>query len=143
MSFLTAEELKTIAPSEFVAIVAGIEPNLIEEIINEMISLMKTNLGTYYNVEEIFNKTGDDRNLTVLLYLKDLVWYKLKKRRKPGAALNDEDYNEAMKWLEDVSTGKRTADLPPKKIDTDGDGIADKEVPFMKLGGRKNYQNGW
>ena len=143
MSFLTAEELKTIAPSEFVAIVAGIEPNLIDEIINEMISLMKTNLGTYYDAEEIFNKTGDDRNLTVLLYLKDLVWYKLKKRRKPGAALNDEDYNEAMKWLEDVSTGKRTADLPPKKIDTDGDGIADKEVPFMKLGGRKNYQNGW
>lgn len=67
----------------------------------------------------------------------------MKKRRKPGASLNDEDYNEAMKWLEDVSTGKRTADLPPKKIDSDGDGVADKEVPFMKLGGRKNYQNGW
>jgi hypothetical protein len=81
MSFLTAEELKTIAPSEFVAIVAGIEPNLIEEIINEMISLMKTNLGTYYDAEEIFNKTGDDRNLTVLLYLKDLVWYKWQRKR--------------------------------------------------------------
>ena len=142
MSFLTQAELKTIAPTEFVTIVAGAE-GLVNEIIKEMISLMKTNLGTYYDVDEIFNKTGDDRNLTVLLYLKDLVWYKLKKRRKPGTSLNDEDYNEAMKWLEDVSTGKRTADLPPKKIDSDGDGVADKEVPFMKLGGRKNYQNGW
>ena len=143
MSFLTQEELKTIAPSEFVTIVAGAETGLVDEIIKEMISLMKTNLGTYYDVDEIFNKTGGDRNLTVLLYLKDLAWYKLRKRRKPGASLNDEDYNEAMKWLEDVSTGKRTADLPPKKIDSDGDGVADKEVPFMKLGGRKNYQNGW
>jgi hypothetical protein len=143
MSFLTQAELKTIAPTEFVTIVAGADTGLVDEVIKEMISLMKTNLGAYYDVDEIFNKTGDDRNLTVLLYLKWLVWYHLKKRRKPGAALNDEDYNEAMKWLEDVSTGKRTADLPPKKIDSDGDGIADKEVPFMKLGGRKNYQNGW
>lgn len=70
MSFLTQEELKTIAPSEFVTIVAGADTGLVDEVIKEMISLMKTNLGAYYDVDEIFNKTGDDRNLTVLLYLK-------------------------------------------------------------------------
>lgn len=143
MSFLTKEELKTVSPSEFVDIVIGTEPNVAESIINEMISLMKTNLGPYYDVEQIFNKTDDARNKTVLMYLKDLVWYKLKKRRKPGANLNDDEYNEAMKWLEEVSTGKRVADLPLKKVDTNGDGIPDKEVPFLKLGSRKSYKNGW
>lgn len=143
MSFLTQEELKTVAASEFVQIVAGAENGLVDDIIIQMISLMKTNLGSYFDVEEIFSKEGDDRNETVLMYLKDLVWYKLKKRRKPGANLNDEEYNEAMKWLEEVSTGKRKADLPPKKTDLDGDGVADEDTPFFKLGSRKKYPNGW
>lgn len=143
MSFLTKEELKTVSPGEFVDIVIGTDASITDAIINEMISLMKTNLGPYYDVEAIFNKTGDERNKTVLMYLKDLVWYKLKKRRKPGSNLNDEEYNEAMKWLEEVSTGKRVADLPAKKIDTDGDGNHDAEVQFLKLGSRKSYSNGW
>lgn len=143
MSFLEPTELNAVAPSDFIDIVKGADMNIVEQIIREQISLMKTNLGVYYDVEEIFSKTGDERNETVLMYLKDLVWYKLKKRRKPGANLNDEEYNEAMKWLEEISTGKRSADLPPKLTDTDGDGVPDAEVPFMKLGSRKSYQNGW
>lgn len=142
MPFLTAQELTTEAPESFINILKGTEANIIDEIIKDQISIMKTNLGSYYDIQEIFDKTAENRDRTVLNYLKDLVFYKLQKRRKPGV-LDPSEYDEAMKWLEELSTGKRKADLPPKKVDTDGDGIPDKEVPFMKLGGRKSYTNGW
>ncbi|ROI09784.1 DUF1320 domain-containing protein [Chryseobacterium sp. H3056] len=143
MAFITKEELRTVAPADFVDIVVGIDDGLVDEIIGEMTALIKTNLGAYYDTDLIFSQTGDERDATVLMYLKDLVFYKLLKRRKPGALLNEEEYNEAMKWLEDISTGKRRANLPTVKIDTDGDGIPDADTPFMKLGGNRKYQNGW
>jgi phage gp36-like protein len=142
MSFFSIEEMRTVAPLEFVEIVKGEDDQVLTDIIDETVSLISTNIGSYYDVATIFAAAGGDRNKTILMYLKDIVWYKLKKRRKPGANLTDEDYNEAMKWLEEVSTGKRRADLPPKQEDLDGDGISE-DVPFMKLGGNKSYQNGW
>lgn len=142
MPFLTIQELTTEAPESFINILKGTEDEAINEIIADMIDLMKTNLGSYYDIKKIFEAEGEDRSRTVLNYLKDLVFYKIQKRRKPGV-LDTSDYDEAMKWLEELSTGKRKADLPPKMQDTDGDGIPDTEIPFMKLGGRKTYTNGW
>ena len=142
MGFLTIHELSTEAPKSFIDILTGTDEGDISDIIDDMIYLMKTNLGSYYDVEAIFEKEGDERSRTVLNYLKDLVFYKIQKRRKPGV-LDNSDYDEAMKWLEEVSTGKRKANLPKKKIDTDGDGEPDSEVPFMKLGSRRAYKNHW
>ena len=143
MEFLTADELRTVAPSDFIDIVVGTDTIVVDQIITEMVGLIKTNIGSYYDADEVFGQTDADRDATVLMYLKDLVYYKLLKRRKPGANIADEEYQEAMKWLEDISSGKRRANLPTVKTDTDGDGIPDTDVPFMKLGGNKRYQNGW
>lgn len=143
MAFLTIEELKSVAPADFLAILVGTEATVVDTIIDEMTALIKTNLGAYYDMDLVFGKTDLERDGTVLMYLKDLVFYKLLKRRKPGAVINEDEYNEAMKWLEDISTGKRRANLPTIKTDTDGDGIPDKDVPFMKLGNNRKYQNGW
>lgn len=142
MPFLTIDELSTETTKSFIEILVGVDDDDVDEIIKDQIDIIKTNLGSYYDVTAIFGAEGEARSRTVLNYLKDLVFYKIQKRRKPGV-LDTSDYDEAMKWLEELSTGKRKADLPPKKVDTDGDGIPDTEVPFMKLGGRKNYSNGW
>lgn len=140
MAFLTVEELKTKAPKSFLDIVIGTDTDVIGDILDETVDLFKMNLGSYYDVDQIFSSTGADRSKTVLKYVKDIIYYQLLKRRKPGMA-DTSDYDEAMKWLEDISGGKRKADLPPKLIDIDGDGDLDKETPFMKLGGRRNYPN--
>ncbi|UDQ55008.1 DUF1320 domain-containing protein [Chryseobacterium indologenes] len=102
---------------------------------------MKTYLGSYYDMDEVFSKTGDDRNLTVVKYLKAIIAHDLPKRRKkPVPKESDADYNEAMNWLEKIASGEMKADLPRKKKDLDGDGIPD-EIPFLKLGSKKSYQN--
>jgi hypothetical protein len=142
MAFLTIDELKTEAPASFINILVGVEDDAVNEIILDMMDLIRTNLGAYYDMDAVFNAIGDARSRTIVNYLKDLVYYKLQKRRKPGV-LDNSDYEEAMRWIEEVSAGKRKADLPKKMIDIDGDGIPDQEVPFMKLGGRKTYKNHW
>lgn len=139
--FLTKEDLITNAPQSFIDILVATEQRALDGIISEQIDLIKTNIGAYYDVDKVFSREGEERNQTILYYLKSLVFYHLQKRRKPGV-IDPTDYNEAMKWLEDISSGKRKADLPKKQEYLDGDGKPDN-IPFMKLGGRKTYQNGW
>ncbi|SDE76748.1 phage protein Gp36 family protein [Riemerella columbipharyngis] len=137
--FLTKEDLTTNAPKSFIDILVATEDEALNGIIAEQIDIIKTNIGAYYDADKVFSAEGEARSKTVLYYLKALVFYHLMKRRKPGV-LDPADYNEAMKWLEDISSGNRKADLPKK--DEDEDGIPD-DNPFLKLGRRKSYQNGW
>lgn len=141
MAFLTIEELVSEAPKSFLDILIGTEETVVNEIIADMSDLISTNIGSYYDAKKIFEQEGENRSRTVLMYLKQLVYFQLLKRRKPDA--NTADYDEAMKWLEDISSGKRKANLPLLLIDSDLDGEIDDPVPFMKIGSRRNYPNGW
>ncbi len=141
MAFLTISDLHTVRTLDFIDIMKGTDETVVQEIIDESISVFTTFLGAYYDMEMVFSQTGAERNLTVLKYLKKLVVYELMQRRKPGG--DDTDYQEVMKWLEDIAGGKLSVDLPAKLEDTDGDGEPDEAVPFMKLGGRKTYKNHW
>lgn len=141
MSFLTKEELKTITTIEIIDLITNKDDDIVGEIIKEDVSMMKTYLGSYYDMENVFSKTGDERNLTIVKYLKAIIAHDLPKRRKkPVPNESDADYQEAMNWLEKIASGEWKADLPRKKEDLDGDGIPD-EIPFLKLGGKKTYQN--
>ncbi|MCT2563961.1 DUF1320 domain-containing protein [Chryseobacterium herbae] len=143
MAFLTKEELKTITTIEIIDLITNKDDDIVGEIIKEDISLMETYLGSYYDMNEVFSKTGDDRNRTVVKYLKAIISHDLPKRRKkPVPADADADYQEAMNWLEKIASGEWKANLPRKKEDLDGDGIPD-EIPFLKLGSKKSYKNHW
>lgn len=143
MSFITKQDLKTITTVEIIDLITNNDDDIVDEIIKEDIGIMKTFLGSYYDMDEVFSKTGEERNRTVLKYLKAIIAHDLPKRRKkPVPKDADSDYQEAMNWLEKIASGEWKADLPPKKVDLDGDGIPDN-VPFLKLGSRKSYQNGW
>lgn len=139
--FLTKEELHTVAPLDFIDILRGTDDTVVDEIIAESISVFSTYLGSYYDVKSIFATEGEERNKTILKMLKKLVLFELKERRKPQG--DDKDYQEVMKWLEDIASGKMKADLPVKMEDKDGDGTPDEPVPFMKLKSRKTYRNHW
>lgn len=142
--FLEKTELQTVGVEEIINKIINSDDNIVNEIIEEDIDLASGYLFQYYDVESIFSATGDDRNKTLLRHLKGLVIFDIYTRR--NKAINEVTklrYDEAMLWLEKVSTGKLKPDLPPKKIDTDGDGNPDSPATFLKLGSRKNYQNGW
>lgn len=142
--FLEKTELKTVGVEEIINKIINNDDAIVEEIIEESIDVMKGYLFQYFDTDAIFNAVDQDRNLTVIKHLKGIVIFEIYTRRTK--ALNEVAklrYDESMLWLEKVSTGKIKPDLPPKKIDTDGDGNPDSPSTFLKLGSRKNYQNGW
>jgi hypothetical protein len=142
--FLEQSELKTVAVDEVVNRIINNDATIVEAIIAESIDLMKSYLFQYFDTAAVFGATGTARNLTILRHLKGIVIFEIYSRRtKTINELAKLRYDEAMLWLEKVSAGKIKPDLPPKLVDTDGDGVADGEVPFMKLGSRKTYPNGW
>lgn len=142
--FLEKIELKTVGVDEIINKIINNDDSIVTEIIKENIDLMSTYLFQYYDTETIFNATGDQRSLTLLKHLKGLVIHDIYIRRTKNvneAAKVRAD--EALLWLEKVSTGKIKPQLPVRTEDTDGDGTPDKPATFLKLGSRKNYQNGW
>lgn len=142
--FLSKSELNTVATDEIVNRIINNDDQIVIDIIDESIDLMATYLYQYYDTETIFAKTGNDRNKTVLKHLKGIVIHEIYTRRtKSGNDVAKTRYDEAMLWLEKVSEGKIKPPLPIRKIDTNGDGLVDTEVPFLKLGSRKNYTNNW
>nr|WP_294922177.1 phage protein Gp36 family protein [uncultured Flavobacterium sp.] len=142
--FLEKPELKTVGVDEIINRIINNDDSIVTEIIDENIDLMSSYLYQYYDTDQIFSAEGDDRSKTLLKHLKGLVIHDIYIRRTKNvneAAKVRAD--EALLWLEKVSSGKIKPDLPVKKEDTDGDGNPDSPVKFMKLGSRKNYQNGW
>ena len=142
--FLEKAELKTVGLDEIINKIINNDDTIVEEIIAENIDLMSGYLFQNYDTETIFSAEGTARNLTLLRHLKGIVLFDIYTRRTKGinevAKLR---YDEAMLWLEKVSAGKIKPDLPLKIIDGDGDGTPETPATFMKLGSRKNYQNGW
>lgn len=142
--FLEKSELKTVSTDEIINRIINNDDAIVEDIIKENIDLMSGYLFQYYDVEAIFNTTGDDRNLTLLKHLKGLVIHDIYTRRtKSINEVAKLRYDEALLWLEKVAAGKIKPNLPVKNEDSDGDGITDKPSTFMKLGSNKKYQNGW
>lgn len=142
MPFLIKDELKTVSTIEIINIITNSDDEIVDEIIAECIDVMTTYLGSYYDMDLSFSKEGDERNKTLLKYLKALVIYEIPKRRGKQVPRDQaEDYNEAMRWLEKVAAGEWKANLPPKKEETEDGSLQD--VGFFKLKSNKTYRNHW
>lgn len=142
--FLEKSELKTVGVEEIINRIISSDDTIVEEIIAESIDVMSGYLFQYFDTTAIFEASGESRNLTIVKHLKGIVLFEIYTRRtKQLNEVAKMRYDEAMLWLEKVSKGTIQPNLPPKLTDTNGDGIPDSEVPFMKLGSRKNYPNGW
>ncbi|MEO2064481.1 MAG: phage protein Gp36 family protein [Christiangramia sp.] len=142
--FLTTDELKTVSTVAVVNLITNNQTEIVDEVIEENIDLMKSYLFKYYDTEAIFAAAGDERSKIVLKHLKTLVIFDLYQiRRKDITPEMEMKWDRAMEWLTKISKGDIEADLPRKQVDTDGDGTPDANSTFMKLGSRKNYKNHW
>lgn len=136
MAFLDPTELKTVAPQEVLNLITGQDDSIAATIISESIDLMKSYLYGAFDTEAIFSKTGAERSLIVLKFLKDIVIHEIYIRRSRSAnEVTQARYNEALLWLEKVAEGKITPALPLKAKGMPPGGT------FLKLGANANYPN--
>jgi hypothetical protein len=125
--FLKKSELKTVADIKVIDIITDLDDTIVTEIIDESIDKMRGYLSRFYDIEKIFNETGENRKKAVLKRLKDIVIYEIYERyTRETNAVAARRYAETIDWLEKTYTGElgdRT--LPPrpetKNENTNGD----------------------
>ena len=103
MSYLTIDELRTVAVGEIIHKVTNGDDEIVQQIIDESINEMAGYLAVNYDTDAIFSAEGEARNLTVLKYLKKIVLYELYKRKM--TTIDDAtmtSYEDAMTWLKEL-----------------------------------------
>lgn len=71
-------------------------------------------LRSRYDTVRIFSASEDERNDVIVMYACDITLYHLVSwlPGKMGREIRKERYDRAIKWLEEVQSGKVTPDLP-------------------------------
>lgn len=140
--FLTKEELKTVSDLSIIDKITRLDDEIVTEIIEESIDMMRSYLSRFYDDIAIFAARGAERKKSVLKKLKDIVIYEIYNRNKWGVDPSTErSYLEAMNWLEKINTGElgdRTLPVRPEAPatteGTDGD---------VRFGGNRRYASAY
>lgn len=98
---------------------------------------MESFLNTRFDVSQIFNKTAEQRNPVVLMYMIDIILYHIHSNISPRniPELRGIRYEAAITWLKMVAKGDLNPDLPSKENNN-----ADY---LLKLGGNTKYSSAW
>lgn len=113
--FLEKSELGTVATLSIISKITGDDDAIVNDIIEESISLMKGYLSRYYDAETIFSAEGNNRHKAALKRLKDIVIYEIYERHtREQNAVAARRYNEAMAWLEKLNTGEHSDKTLPQ-----------------------------
>lgn len=119
MAFLTKTDFETYIKEPALNQVTSFNDTLLTEAQLSAQAEMESYLRIRYDVANIFNKTGAQRNPIVVTYLIDLTLYhlfsRIDGRRIPE--LRIDRYNNAIMWLDKVAEGKLTPDLPALTVD--------------------------
>ena len=133
--FITKNELKSAAVPAVVDKAINNDDTIVDIIIAETESVMRSRLSGRFDVDAIFTAENADRSGVVVKHFKKIVIDEIYKRKTGGLnEVTQQGYDEAMTWLSDVSNGTEEAgDLPPKDTEAEaGDG-------FVKYGGNTRY----
>ena len=124
MAFITREDFKAVADDNKTlnVISQSDAENLdravgyaIDEISGYLRAMEPSKTGVRpYDIEAIFNATGDERNKQLVMYTCDVALYHLVSwlPQKMGFEIRQIRYERAIAWLEDVQAGKVILDVP-------------------------------
>lgn len=92
-----------------------------------------------YDIDAIWEKTGDERDDLLMIWLKDIaVWHYIN-IANPGVdfAVRERRYNAAIAWLKGVQKGDIVPDFP---VPLDEDGEEENTTPFL-IGSNPKREN--
>lgn len=130
MIYLEKEDLITDAFERFIDESTKDDPTVLDKAEERAIAFVKTMIGTRYNVNLIFTDGAPIVNEMLVQILSRIVIYRVIKRNAARKVPADykEDYDEAIKWLTEISTGKTILDGLPLPVDDNGDPVKSKSL---------------
>lgn len=140
MAFLEKAELKTVSNIPIIDKIIAMDDEIVSDIIEESIAVMKSDLSRFYDAEAIFKTEGNDRHKNVLKKLKDIVIYEIYERHtRETNGVAERRYKEAMYWLEKLNTGEKGDGTLPTKPDEPDENNNTGTTGDTRYGGGKKY----
>lgn len=125
MNYIEKDDLITDTFERFIDESSKDGENVLEKTVDKTIDFVKTSIGTRYNVNLIFAVNAPIRNEMLVQIISRIVTYRLIKRNAARKVPTDfkEDYDEAIEWLENISTGKIKLEGLPTPTDENGNPV--------------------
>jgi phage gp36-like protein len=122
MIYIDKDYLISHAQERFIDESSQNDDDILNQIELTQIAVIKTYLGTRYNVNTIFDEDFPIENEVLKEILAKFVLYKLIRRNAARKVPNDykEQYDEAMKTLKEIATGIIRLDGVPSAVDASG-----------------------
>jgi len=114
-SFITSTDYPAVIHADILTALTRSDATIIEEAEDRALEEMKGYLSSRYDVNNIFNKTGNNRNKVILQYALDIAIYRLHIIHNPQKMPESRVvlYEQALEWLKQVSKGYiNPPDLP-------------------------------
>lgn len=104
---LLAEDLKTHLYAEQITVISRSDATIIDKAIKAAEGEAKGYMSRY-DIETIFGETEDDRDETLLMWLKDIATWHFITLANANADMEfrESRYNQGIKWLKDIQAGK-------------------------------------
>ncbi len=139
MKYIDKEFLVNYAQEIFINESSQTDDSILDRIEQSVISILKSYLGTRYNVEEIFSEEDPLENEILKDIVAKIVLYRLIKRNTPRNVPTNfkEMHDEAMKSLKELATGVvKLSDLP---VAIDDSGAAVSNTMFGNTTNKDYY----
>ena len=138
-TFLSKQELKTVASISTIDKLTAGNDFVVEQIIDESIALMRSYLARHYDTDAIFSASANKRHLTVLKYLKDIVIFEIYDRlTREENDVARRRYDAAIQWLVDLNEGTLADATLPQAAAPEGEDATSGDVRF---GSNTQYQS--
>lgn len=133
MAFLTNDDYKPQIRDWIKNIVINEDPNIQSKIEIAAQEEMESYLRDRYNVGEIFEAVGNDRNGLIVMYMVDIALYHLHSNISPEniPELRYTRYNAAIDWLKAVAKGNLSPNLPEYSSDPDSEDPESDSIFFQ------------
>lgn len=122
MIYLDKDDLITDAFERFIDESSQDNETVLDKAELRAIKFVKTLIGTRYDVDLIFNEDEPIINELLVQILSRIVIYRIVRRNAARKVPTDykEDYDEAVKWLQEIAIGKLPLDGLPVPTDESG-----------------------
>jgi len=122
MSFVTKTDYKKFVRTNQLDMILEQDDSILDDAESTAIAMIQDALYSRFDIDTIFNATGDDRAAQVVRWVCVLVLYFVYERI-PDALVPErvvKNYNDVMNLLHDVADGKKSLNLP-RLVDSEGE----------------------
>ncbi|MDR3287746.1 MAG: DUF1320 domain-containing protein [Prevotellaceae bacterium] len=123
MSFIDIEDYKAVVDAQTLDVINQSDAENLQRAERYAIEEISSYLRSRFDVNKMFEATGDERNQQLVMITCDVALYHLIAwlPKRIGFEIRDIRYKRAIEWLETVQAGQATPDLPPLTDDTGAD----------------------